>query len=898
MKQDSLFQDIARLPLPQDNVAIAIRRIEAGTSIRDGDHTFKLPSTVMEGHRFAVQPVPAGAPLLSWGLPFGIATTDIAPGDYVCNQSVLDSLRPRRLSFELPAVPNFRDSIEPFVVNESTFEPADQVPLYQETESFLGFRRSPERGVGTRNYIVLLGTTSLTGSFVRQLESRLDGLASAYDNIDGIVAVAHTEGGEKPNNLDFVLRTLAGFMVHPNVGAVLAFDYGIEPVNNEILQAFMAGNGYPLHEVPHRFVTLSGSFLDGLDEAERQVQEWLPEVDATERTAQSAANLRVALQCGGSDAFCGISGNPLTAWVAREVIQYGGSANLAETDELIGAEPYILQRVRDLDAARQFLSTIERFKERAAWHGHTAEGNPSGGNKYRGLYNIVLKSIGAAMKKDPAVRLDYVLDYAERMQNPGYHFMNSPGNDLESIAGQVASGSNMIFFVTGNGSVTNFPFVPTIKVVTTTKRYQLLSHDMDVNAGEYLDGTPMDELGASMFALTVDVASGQQSVGEQAGHAQVQLWRNWRQTDASHVGELLARPRPQGRSLPIRSVASAPECHIPLLQSDRSRTIDKVGLIVPTSLCSAQVAQLAAARLNASGLGDERGISRFVALAHTEGCGNSSGSSEELYVRTILGYVQHPMAEHTLFLEHGCEKTHNDYMLASLEAAGIDVSRFGWASIQMDGGIDATLDNIESWFIQVIASQPPPEPVAGGFADLRLGIASPEPVSEQLAAALTDLTAWVVGAGGTVVVPQNSSVLSSKAFRHSLLGDQPQSPSLAYGEPARDSGFHIMDTPTAHWVETLTGLGAAGVEVIVAAVSQVPRQAHPMVPVLQVAEVASPLSGFAADIDLALTGLSSGWPEQILRQIIATADGTYAPRLYQLGNVDFQITRGLLGVSL
>ncbi len=151
--------------------------------------------------------------------------------------------------------------------------------------------------------------------------------------------------------------------------------------------------------------------------------------------------------------------------------------------------------MRDLATARKFLNIIARFKERAAWHGHTAEGNPSGGNKYRGLYNIVLKSIGAAMKKNPDVRLDYVIDYGERMTQGGYYFMDSPGNDLESIAGQVASGSNLIFFITGNGSVTNFPFVPTIKIVTTTERYRLLSYDMDVNAGAYLDGAPMDDLG-------------------------------------------------------------------------------------------------------------------------------------------------------------------------------------------------------------------------------------------------------------------------------------------------------------------------------------------------------------------------------------------------------------------
>ena len=276
-----------------------------------------------------------------------------------------------------------------------------------------------------------------------------------------------------------------------------------------------------------------------------------------------------------------MSGNPLAAYVAKEVIRYGGCANLAETDELIGSEAYVLQNVRDLTTARTFLDTIERFKERVSWHGHSAEGNPSGGNNFRGLYNIAIKSIGAAMKRHPDVCLDYVINYSELMENPGYYFMDSPGNDLESIAGQVASGSNMIFFVTGNGSITNFPFVPTIKIVTTTGRYEMLTKDMDVNAGAYLDGTPMEELGESMLDLTVDVASGERSVGEKAGHSQVSLWRDWKQTGPVDLGPLLtASELKSGEPIPIQTSAAdanAEGLQFRALQTETGYRTDQVG---------------------------------------------------------------------------------------------------------------------------------------------------------------------------------------------------------------------------------------------------------------------------------------------------------------------------------
>ncbi|MCB0189413.1 MAG: UxaA family hydrolase, partial [Caldilineaceae bacterium] len=511
-----------------------------------------------------------------------------------------------------------------------------------------------------RNMIVLLGTTSRAGSYVKQLAARLQSEVGNYTNVDGIMPVAHTEGAvDHPNNKELLLRTLAGFIVNPNVGAVLIVDYGIEPVTNAMVEQYMIENGYELGHVRHRFLSLSGGFQENLAKGEAIVREWLPQVNQTARTAESIAHLKIALQCGGSDAFSGISGNPLIGWIARELIRYGGAANLAETDELIGAEPYVLDKVRDLATAQKFLAQIARFKERVEWHGATAEGNPSGGNKYRGLYNIVLKSIGAARKKDPASRLDYVIDYGELMPDAGYYFMDSPGNDLESIAGQVASGCNLIFFVTGNGSITNFPFVPTIKVVTTTRRFELLARDMDVNAGAYQDGVPMDDLGQQTFDLTVNVASGERTVGEKAGHAQVQIWRNWQQTDDSQRQTLLNAPKPTGTPIAVQPATTTAAIHFAMQQGNGRPTADRIGLILPTSLCSGQVANMIAHRLNKQKLGQPDGVSRYVSLAHTEGCGNSGGSAETMYAQAMVGYAFHPLVRHCLLLEHGCEKTHN-----------------------------------------------------------------------------------------------------------------------------------------------------------------------------------------------------------------------------------------------
>src|SRR5262245_44795086 len=616
------LSEIGRIPSPGDNLAIAIRRLDKGTRIYSDAGEFPLSHTVLEGHRFAIQPISKGAALLSWGLPFGLAIQDITPGTYACNASILAALRDRDIDFELPTEANFEDHIEPYRLDESRFRPGVQVSLHAQPRTFLGYRRGSGRGVGTRNCIVLLGTTSRTASYVKQLEAKLKGVAEAFPNIEGIVAIAHTEGGgtERPNNLDLLLRTLAGYIVNPNVGALLAVDYGSEPLTNAMLEQYMREQQYPLDSLPHQFLTLRSGFQANLEQGEAIVRSWLESVSQMVRTEVPASELKIGLQCGGSDAFSGISSNPLLSWVAKEIVQNGGVANLSDTDELIGAESDVHKNVKDLATAFRFLATIERFKERTRWHGTSAEGNPSGGNKFRGLYNIVLKSIGAANKLHPDVRLDYVIEYAERMLQPGFYFMDSPGNDLESVAGQIGAGANMIFFTTGNGSITNFPYVPTIKIMNTTRRYELLSREMDVNAGAYLDGTPMEELGRSMFELTLEIASGKRSKGELAGHAQTSIWRNWRQTDASQVESLLNAPLPPGKSIPVRGNGGNLALHFEALRSRGRMATDQVGLILPTSLCAGQIARMSADRLNQKGLGKEQYLSRFVSLVHTEGC--------------------------------------------------------------------------------------------------------------------------------------------------------------------------------------------------------------------------------------------------------------------------------------
>ncbi|KAA0155713.1 hypothetical protein FNF29_01628 [Cafeteria roenbergensis] len=894
----------------------------------------RLDFTVLEGHRFAAHAIEAGELLTSWGSGFGRATRRINEGSYVVNATMLHSLEMRRVPFELPPRVNFEDFITPYTFSEADVRVGDQVGRLAASEvpsgtaTFWGFLRPGGRGSGTRNFVAVIPTTSRTSALARlsakALRERLSSESGALvGSLSGVEPIEHTEAGGdatvEPTNLDLVIRVLAGLAVHCNVGAVVVLSRGDEALSCDRLEAAMREQGYPLDHVPHAFVTVGSAGVSSAIEQVVAAGEPLARAASLAvRTERPASELCVALQCGGSDAFSGVSGNPLAGAVARELIRRGGSAVLAETDELIGAESWVLSKVRSAAVARRFVEMVSEFRERLGWHSQTVEANPSVGNNYRGLYNIALKSLGAATKKPADVRLDDVIEYGQRVaaegdeegsgrggsSRGGYIFMNSPGNDIESIAGQVAAGCNIIFFTTGNGSITNFPLVPTCKIVTNTGRFSRLAADMDVNAGAYLDGTPMETLTDQVLRLTLAVSSGRGTAGERTGRSQVSIWRAWPQTSAEGYAAAAAAPEPTGAAISLAPLlprlarapgeapaalpgaltaadpdakpsASGVSAAGPSFSALRSSgppgttawVADRIALVLPTSLCSGQVAQLVVDRLNdrlarerASGSATAAGsaskavswgpaspdpadealpspplspaapaaaapslarhVTRFVALPHTEGCGSSGPMAE--YFASMAGHLLHPGVWRGALLEHGCEKLHNDEMRAAVRAAGRSEDDFGWVSVQLDGGIEAVSAKIEKWFEgQCAEEQLATDALGSGAAPLDetapallstavLAVATAGPVALPAASLLCQAIRQAVINGGSVVVPETSELLEAPCFQDMLEGEgQKLAPTIAFGQRVLGCG-EAWDTPGKGGPDRLAGAASRG----------------------------------------------------------------------------------------
>jgi altronate dehydratase len=819
--------------------------------------------------------------------------------------------------------------------------------------------------VGTRNCLVILAVSSRVNPFVKALAERL-GEGGVSGGLDGIVAVSHSEGGSEtsPRNTELLLRTLAGWICHPNVGALLAVDAGNEPVSNRRLQEYLQRSGglerFGLEDLRPAFLSTGGAFERPMVEAVATASGWMATLRRARRSTCPASELTIALQCGGSDSFSGISANPLVAAVAARVIRQGGSANLAETPELAGAEDYVLAGVRDRETAAEFLNAVDRFRRWMAEHGHDPEGNPSAGNRRRGLYNITLKALGAAMKKPASIRLEEVVDYAEPPRRRGFYFMNSPGNDLESVAGQVASGCNLILFTTGSGSVTNFPFVPTLKVMSTSARFQLLRHDMDLDAGRVLGGEDLDRLTDEAYRLALEVASGRRTRGEVAGHAQVSIWRDWTRGNPAlreqpEVGRQAPGPRSResgdGSLEAFRDVQSAQpggptsrEAGVTLVgpkaaTADGSlpagqRRLDPVptgggsgsirrlqtsvsrypasgppspifpppahlrcDLIVPTSLCAGQVAVAAVRRL--AGKGGSGNSRRLVALPHTEGCGCTGGTSQELFERLLLGHLTHPLVIRALLLEHGCEKVHNQRMQRLLESRGLVPEHFGWASVQLDGGFEAVLERIAAWYVQTSVAERATLPgplddssgVAGVAPAIGLGWTGPVPEAAQR----------MLGQVASVLADEGWAVLESAPDRFSdrtAAGEVPHSlEPWGFAQPPPGPGRFRMETVTAHWGEILTGLAAAGCLAVIAWHGDGPRPGHPLVPVLRVGP-----DGSSPEFDVTFP---AGEPraadlgtQVVLEAVGRCWRGRQTVRAWRLGDVDFQVPRGPWGISV
>jgi altronate hydrolase len=264
-------------------------------------------------------------------------------------------------------------------------------------------------------------------------------------------------------------------------------------------------------------IQTSGGTRKSVEAGVAAVREMLPMANKARRETCPASELMLALQCGGSDGYSGITANPALGAAVDLLVAQGGTAILSETPEIYGAEHLLTRRSRNKDVGAKIVDLIQWWEDYTARNGNEMNNNPSPGNKAGGLTTILEKSLGA-VAKGGTTPVNEVYRYAEPVTAKGFVYMDTPGYDPVSATGQVAGGANVLCFTTGRGSAYGCKPTPSIKLATNSDIYRRMIDDMDINCGDILDGVSIEAKGREIFDMILRVASGERSKSEQLGY--------------------------------------------------------------------------------------------------------------------------------------------------------------------------------------------------------------------------------------------------------------------------------------------------------------------------------------------------------------------------------------------
>jgi altronate hydrolase len=476
----------------KDDVAVALIPLKAGEL--NAEFGISALSDIPPGHKMALHSIAVGHPIRKFNQIIGFAAKSIEKGELVHSHNLVVG-----------------DFAREYAIGTET-SPTARTPPGEEA-NFLGFSR-PNGCVGTRNYVGVLTTVNCSATVARRIAAHFTPeILSSFPNVDGVVAITHGTGcgmADQGEAADLLRRVFAGYATHPNFASVLLLGLGCE--TNQVEKLVMLTGASD--SIRTSTIQEEGGTTLAIKNGIATVYEMLEQANRSVRTRVPASNLVIGLQCGGSDAYSGISANPALGIAVDHVVRQGGTAILSETPEIYGAEHLLTRRAVRSDVAHRLLDRIRWWESYTAHHKASMDNNPQPGNKTGGLTTILEKSLGA-VSKGGSTNLNAVYLYAEQVRERGLVFMDSPGFDPVSATGQVAGGANLICFTTGRGSVFGCKPTPSIKIASNTALFHRMADDMDLNCGSVLDGEQsLEDAGAAIFKEILEIASGKPTRSE------------------------------------------------------------------------------------------------------------------------------------------------------------------------------------------------------------------------------------------------------------------------------------------------------------------------------------------------------------------------------------------------
>lgn len=449
------------------------------------------------GHKRALKAIKKGERIIKYGNPIGVATADIAEGEWIHTHNLKTGLGD---------------------LLEYSYDPEVKPLAEQKAATFMGYKRANGK-VGIRNEVWIIPTVGCVNNIAQIIERNSQDLIKG--SVEGIHAFAHPYGcSQLGDDLLNTQKALAGLINHPNAGAVLVLGLGCE--NNTIDGLKQVIGDYDENRV--KFVVCQ----EHEDEVAVALEVLVGLVDfAAEFTREEvlASELVIGLKCGGSDGFSGITANPLVGAISDKLISQGGTSMLTEVPEMFGAETLLMKRCVNEEVFNKTVSLINNFKTYFIKHDQVVYENPSPGNKKGGISTLEDKSLGCTQKGGSAPVVD-VLSYGEPVQAKGLNLLQAPGNDLVAATALSVSGAHMVLFTTGRGTPFGAP-VPTVKISSNNELYAKKKNWIDFNAGQLLLGKTMDEVSTEFYNYILDLASGRiQAKNEEQGIRDLAIFKD------------------------------------------------------------------------------------------------------------------------------------------------------------------------------------------------------------------------------------------------------------------------------------------------------------------------------------------------------------------------------------
>lgn len=485
---------------PADNVAVAIRDVEAGYGFDIDGVSITTLVRIPAGHKVALKDIAEGEDVVKYGFPIGHLLQAVPQGGLI-DHSVL------------------KTNLEGLL--EYTYQPElTEIAPAQTQATFRGYRRADGRA-GIRNELWIIPTVGCVNGVVQNIQKRFEAELEAYPGVEKVIAFPHNYGcSQLGDDHENTRKILADMVHHPNAAGVLVVALGCE--NNQ-LGAFRELVG-KVDETRVKFMESQKINGDEVEYGLGLLREIAQAAKNDVREDVPVSELKVGLKCGGSDGFSGITANPLLGRFSDWIVAQGGTTVLTEVPEMFGAETILMSRCQDEATFDRTVHLINDFKAYFMKNDQPVYENPSPGNKAGGISTLEEKSLGCTQKSGNSIVRDVLL-YGDRLKTKGLNLLSAPGNDLVASTALAAAGCQIVLFTTGRGTPFG-TFVPTAKISTNSTLAATKPLWIDFNAGEIVDGTPVGQVDQAFIDFVIGVASGERTNNEKSGYSEIAIFKS------------------------------------------------------------------------------------------------------------------------------------------------------------------------------------------------------------------------------------------------------------------------------------------------------------------------------------------------------------------------------------